>query len=104
MRWPQIPKRLRGAGGPIRVRLIKRCKGDAGAAWGTWEAGTRTVRLERGALPQHRWRVLFHELTHAALDDAGVGHLLSAEATEAICDAMATARLQEMRGMLGLAE
>jgi hypothetical protein len=103
-RWPPIPKRVRGAGGPIIIRTVKRCEGDTGAAWGTWEPGTRIIRVERGAKPQHKWRVLFHELAHAAIDDAGIAHLLTADGQEAICDATATARIQEMRGELGIPE
>jgi hypothetical protein len=58
--------------------------------------------MDRSAVPAHKWRVFFHEMVHAALDDAGLSNLLSADAVESICDAIATARLQELRGQLGL--
>ncbi len=105
MRWPAIPKSVRGAGGPIKVRLVQKIVSDEhGDCWGEWEPGKRLVRIEKGAPPQLRWKVLFHELTHAALDDAGVSNLLSFDGVESLCDAMATARLQEMRGQLGMSE
>lgn len=102
-KWPAIPKLIQGAGGPIAVRLVKRIHSEKdGDCWGQWDSGTRMVRLERSARIQHKWRVLFHELTHAAMDDAGIAYLLSTEACESICEAMASARVQEMRGLMGL--
>jgi len=101
-RWPAIPKVIYGAGGPIRVRLIKHVlSDDREACWGTWSAGERVVRLTRAATLEHRWRTLFHELAHAALDDSGLTNLFSPAGNEALCDAVANARLQEMRGALG---
>lgn len=104
-KWPPLPTVMHGAGGPIRVRQVKRVHTDDHmAAWGTWEDGTRTIRIERGAMPQHRWRVLFHEWAHSVLDDSGVGNLFTAGGTETLCDAIATARMAEMRGTLGITD
>jgi len=86
------------------VRLIKVVKQDEGLlCWGTWEASTRMIRLERAAPPEHRWRVLYHEWAHAVLDDSGITNLLTPDAVEMLCDAFATARMQELRGVLGMA-
>jgi hypothetical protein len=102
VKWPSLPTVTHGAGGPIRVRLVKRERDDNGKpCWGTWEPSTRTVRLERGAPPEHRWRVYYHECGHAMLDDAGLCHLLSEEGQEAFCDAYASSRMAELRGALG---
>ncbi len=101
IKWPAIPASVEGAGGPIGIRKVKRARSDDGrACWGTWEPSTRTVELDRSASPQHQLRTLFHELTHAALDDAGVAYLLSEEGAETICEAIATARMRELRGTL----
>ena len=101
MKWPPIPKRIMGAGGPITVRMVKRAKGNNGeACWGTWEPSTRIIRLERGCNPAHKYRTLYHELMHATIDDAGLCHLLTAEGQETLCDAAATSRVEELRGSL----
>lgn len=101
LRYPALPKIVHGAGGPIRVRLIKRVATEEGdAAWGTWEPATRTIRLERGAKLEHKWRVLYHETMHAAIDDAGLCHLLTEEAQETLCDAVASSRMAELRASL----
>jgi hypothetical protein len=103
-RWPAIPKTLRGTGGPIRVRQIQRVRSEGEECWGTWSAEERIIRIERGATAEHKWRVFFHEWAHAALDDAGVSNLFSLDGNETLCDAIASARVQEMRGTLGLTE
>lgn len=101
IKWPPLPSLVQGAGGPIRVRMVKRAKGDDGeACWGTWQPSTRTIRIERGANPAHRWKTYWHEWMHSAIDDAGLCHLLSAEAQETLADAVATARMAELRGQL----
>lgn len=101
--YPALPKRIRGAAGSIAVRLLKRVRGDEGdACWGTWDQSTRTIRIEKGVPRQHQFRTLYHELAHATLDDAGIGYLLTNEGTEAICEAFASSRMQELRGQLGI--
>lgn len=98
IRWPQIPKRVMGAGGPITVRLAKiAALEDGESCWGTWHDETRTVTICRRAPITHQWRTLFHELVHAALHDAGVRHLLTDDAEETLCECISTARMAEMR-------
>ena len=99
--WPKLPTRVMGAGGPIKIRQLKKLKHKDGTiCWGTWDDSTRTIRIDGTAPPEHRWRVYFHEWTHAAIDDSGIGNLLADGAIETLCDAVATARLQEMRHQL----
>ena len=107
--YPKLPKRVRGAGGWIRVISVKRPgeyhdKGftvtHGEPCWGSWEPSTRTIRVEKGAPRAFQWRVYFHELTHAAIEDAGLHHLLADSSEETLCDALATARTQEMHGQL----
>lgn len=101
--WPPIPTLLRGAGGPITVRKRKKPRHkDGDEVWGLWDGAARRITIDSTAKIEHQWLVLFHELTHAALHDAGVENLMDDAGVEAICDAMATARIQEMRGELGV--
>ncbi len=81
------------------MRLVQKPTCEDGAdAWGTWEPSTRTIELEKGAPLAHLHRVLFHELMHATLSDAGIVNMLSDEAQELICDAVGTARFIEAFG------
>ena len=103
MSWPPIPTLVRGAGGPIKVRVRVRPRGtDGEEVWGLWDDARRIITLDKSASRVHQWRVLFHELAHAALNDAGLENVLEQKAAETICDALATARVQEMRGELGI--
>ncbi len=96
---PPLPRSVRGAGGVIKVRLVKLPKCEDGAdAWGTWEPSTRTIEIERCALLAHQFRVMYHELMHATLSDAGIVNMLSDEAQELLCDAVATSRFAEAFG------
>lgn len=86
-----MPKLIGAPGGPIKVRLVKHEKADDGApAWGTWECSTRTIRIQRDAPVAHRWRVFWHEWTHAIMDDQGIGELLSEQGAESLCQAVRT--------------
>ncbi len=99
--WPAIPTKVEGAGGPITVKRVKRATSDDGqACWGTWQADRRVICLDRYASREHQHRTLFHELMHATLDDAGLAYLLTDQGNEAICDAVATSRMQELRATL----
>ena len=103
MSYPPIPTLIRGAGGAITVRRVKRPRGSNGEdCWATWDDARRAIRLDRDAPLEHQWRVLFHELTHSALHDAGIENLLDDAGVEAICDAMASSRMAEFRGQLGI--
>src|SRR5678816_1736466 len=102
--WPKIPTVIQGAGGPITVRLARRIVYNRTTWWGDWNAHTRVVRIDRAAPIAHQWRTLFHELAHAALTDSGLAYLFSEDGNEALCDAVATARIVEMRAQLIAAE
>ena len=101
VKWPKLPTVTHGAGGPIRVRLVKQPKGSDGAlAWGTWEQSRRIIEIQRSAPPEHRHRIYYHECGHAMLDDAGLCHLLTSEGQEAFCDAYASSRMAELRASI----
>lgn len=101
-RWPSLPKTVRAPGGPITVRQVKAVKSDGQSCWGTWQPDTRVIRIERGAAPQYRWHTYFHELAHAWAHDSGLEELFTHEGIESLCQMLATARIQEMRGELSL--
>lgn len=95
--YPPLPKLVMAPGGEVTVQLVEKA-GMNGDAWGTWNEATRVIEIEKGAQPRHRWRVLYHELAHVALDDAGLSNGMPEELVEAICDATASARMRERFG------
>lgn len=100
--WPPVPSLIRGAGGTIKVRRVKKARVEGTECWGVWDDAKRIITIDKTAAPEHQWRVLFHELTHAALHDAGIENLFDPQGVETLCDCIATARIQEMRGNLGV--
>lgn len=102
MSYPAIPTLIRGVAGPIKVRRRKNITLDGAGCWGLWDGAKRLITIDSTAAIDQQWRVLFHELAHAALHDAGIENLMEERAVEAICDALSAARTQEMRGELGL--
>ncbi len=102
MVWPPLPTLIRGAGGPITVRRSRTVRPDGVDSWGVWIDSTRTIRIDKTARIEHQWRVLFHELSHAALHDAGLENAFEDKVVEAIADCMATSAIQIMRGELGI--
>lgn len=71
---------------------------DGSECWGIWDESIRTITLDKTATKRHQWRVLFHELGHVALDDSGLSNGMDASVVEAICDAIASARMRERFG------
>lgn len=97
--YPPIPKTLMGPAGEISVVMASMLKHpDGDECWGLWDEATRTITLDKSATKRHQWRVLFHELCHVALDDAGLSNGMNDELVEAVCDAVATARMRERFG------
>lgn len=89
--------------GPITVKLVVNPKDEEGnELWGSWEQSTRVIEIDAAAPIAFQWHTLGHELCHAALGDSGAVNLLDADEQEVVCDAMGSARIQEMRGALGL--
>jgi hypothetical protein len=99
VKYPALPKRLDAPGGAVTiVRVVGDLTAQGVACWGTWEPHTRTIEVSKGAPMAHQWKVLFHELAHVALDDSGLSNGLTDEMQEALCDAVATARMRERFG------
>ena len=99
MKYPALPRTVMGLSGPITVQIVDRLHDDDGThCWGLWQQVGRRVQVERSTDKAHQWNVLFHELVHAALDDSGVANLLTEPHVEALCDAIASARMRERFG------
>lgn len=99
MKYPPIPKTVAMPGGDVTVVFKPHLKhGDGTECWGLWDISTRTIELLSTAPKRHQWRVLFHELTHAALDDSGISQGLTEQLEESLCEAVATARMRERFG------
>lgn len=97
--WPPIPAVVQGMGGPITVKITPNLKDEDGAElWGSWEQHIRTIQIDSAAPPEYRWHTLGHELCHAALGDSGLVNEIEEKQAEALCDALGSARVQEMRG------
>ena len=97
--FPPLPKTLTAPGGDVTVILSPKIKHpDGDECWGMWDESIRTITLDKTATKRHQWRVLFHELCHVALDDAGLSNGMNDELVEAVCDAIASARMRERFG------
>lgn len=66
--------------------------------YGYWDCFARTISIRAGMHPTASWLTLFHEKTHADLSEIGVA--LAEEMEEVICNAIAAARLAELRATL----
>lgn len=98
-RWPPIPKVVEGAGGPIRVVVVRGPLVDDGdECIGLFRHETRTLLLSARLRGRQRWHTFYHELTHAAMTDSGLWNRYTVKQIEAFCDAIATARVRERFG------
>jgi hypothetical protein len=98
MKHPTIPVTVPAPGGVITVKIVDKLEDGGVGCWGLWVADEREVRIEKHRSRAHMWRILYHELTHAALADSGLDNLLTDQQQEAICEAVATARMRERFG------
>lgn len=104
IKWPDLPLIVHGAGGSIAVVQVEKVEDvDGVEVEGTWAPDTRTIEVTRTLPPRQKWHILFHEIMHAILGDSGLVNLLADESQEALCDAVATARVVEKAGELSMA-
>ena len=97
--YPRLPTNVEAAGGPVIVKLrTAKVMAEDKEVWGSWDESSRTIELDARVHPRHQWRVFFHELMHATLADAGLENLFPEPTVEALCDAVATARMREKFG------
>lgn len=100
VQWPRVPREVQGVGGLIRVRFAKNIRVDGDRCYGAWNDERRIIQLAFGMTREHQWKILYHELVHAAVHDTGIRRLLTEDSEEALCDALATARVAEHRAQL----
>lgn len=101
-RYPPIPASLDLPGGPVPVTVIPRKAmeqyADPGEElWGYFHEGERRISLLGTLSKEAQWRVLYHEWTHALLQDSGLANGLGHELEEALCDAMASGLMRLLR-------
>jgi len=98
-KWPVLPRRVQCVGGPV---VVKRRKGllteDGREAWGLWDAEHRTIWIAPRLRREMQWRVFYHETMHVCLSDSGLENVLPVDGVEALCDAVASARIVERLG------
>lgn len=94
MRAPALPSVIDLPAGPYRVvRTDPTTHEDAPTSrvWGRCDYETRTIYVRPKIARTLAWLTLEHEIVHAILFDAGVK--LSDTKEEAVCDAIALARV-----------
>lgn len=90
----KLPKKVQGLGGLIEVRVVPKLKLKGVKVAGLWYAYRRLIEVSAALPVREQWHTLYHELTHAMLDDSGLHNTLSKESQEVLCDLTATARLR----------
>lgn len=99
MTYPALPETIDAPAGPVAVVLGDNLRDpDGDEAWGLYDEAARVITVERALAPRFRWHTFYHEWAHVALMDAGVANLFGSRVNEALCDAIATARLRERFG------
>lgn len=94
-RYPPLPRAVAGVLDPITVtREADRM--EKHEEYGHWRWHTRSIVVDAALTGAALWQTYYHELVHAALSDCGVQ--LTKEQEEAVCDAIATARVRERFG------
>jgi Zn-dependent peptidase ImmA (M78 family) len=90
----KIPKKVMGLGGMITVKRIPKLKFKGEKVAGLWRSYERTIEINSSLPVREQRHTLYHELTHAALDDSGLHYTMSKDSQEVLCDLMATSRLR----------
>lgn len=104
---PPLPSVVHTALGPVPVRIVKDLtqkaeqEGDKPDQPGQTLLGRaiyrqRTLEIDADMDLVVQWSTLYHEMAHMALFDVGAAHGLTHAQEEAICDAIAHARMAEM--------
>ncbi len=96
--YPPIPTEVESPGGTVRIEIGEAPVVEGAACDGLWDSGRQVISLDGNVSPRHQWRTYYHELTHVALTDAGLDEIIDPKLHEAICQAVATARLRERFG------
>jgi hypothetical protein len=98
---PPLPKSVLTAQGEVPVLIVENLCDPADPTeklFGYWDPFVRTISVRAGMHPTSMWLTLFHERTHA--DMAEIGVKLSEDIEESVCNAIAAARMAELRASL----
>ena len=99
--YQPLPQTVEAAGGTIRVVRVRTpiIDSDSGTECiGEFRHETRTIAIAASLRGRQRWHTYYHELTHAAMSDSGLWNRMTEKQVEAVCDAIATARVRERFG------
>lgn len=104
-RYPPIPKVMRCPGGDVAVTLgskeaMLKVSDPGEEVFGFYNEADRFILIRKSLTAEQKWRVFYHEWVHVLLEDSGLTHSLTADGKqeEAICDAVAAARMRERFG------
>ena len=101
---PPLPKYVHSLLGPIEVQQVKMV--DEKDSLGECNFENGVIRIKKTLERRQAHHTLAHERSHRILWDAGIHHMLDklpkkyAELEEMICDAFATAHVNEMLSKL----
>lgn len=96
---PPIPSQVVSQLGPVPVVVVDSLQnGNGQSALGGFHTIRRTIYIRRDVLenPRLAWLVLLHEQVHVFLFDSGIANLIPPDVAQAIADASAAYRVQEM--------
>jgi hypothetical protein len=94
-RLPPLPKSWWSPYGVVPVHVVPDLKSEDGeACFGLWNPLTREISICAGMKREVAWLTLWHEVTHMDLQEIGVR--ITEDQIEAVCNAIAQARVQEM--------
>jgi Zn-dependent peptidase ImmA (M78 family) len=96
-RLPALPASVPSAMGAIPVEIVEALKLNDEALCGRFSWQKRLIQVEQKMTREAQWYTLYHEMVHVALSDSGVAQVLDERQTEAVCDALALARLEELK-------
>lgn len=94
---------MKAPGGDVAVTLASKTEmqkvSDPGEeVLGYYHERDRFVMILRSLTAEQRWRVYWHEWAHVLLEDSGLSNGITLELEEALCDAIAAARMRERFG------
>ena len=99
---PPIPDKVRTPLGWAKVHIVPGLKDEEGTRLvGQADFAQGRINIAPDQSPRYAIRTYYHELAHFALEAGGLGKnsLLTLKQIEAVCDAIATARVIEDLGM-----
>lgn len=92
--WPALPTTIEGLSGPIRVLRPARTPNQC---YGEWDPNERLIRVESVLPRETALRFFLHELTHAAVHDAGLESEIPAHLHESLCGAISSQMMRVCR-------